>query len=83
MTQEPKEGPTHRTDTCSTCRFWGVVGFDDPVGECQRGPPAATPREEDLVASAVWTVTRRDEWCGEHRKEADWAAPSSAGQERA
>ena len=52
---------------CGSCPFWQPIAdrpniADTGIGECRAEPPRETTRE----GQAVWPITTRTEWCGNH-----------------
>jgi len=55
--------------SCGSCRFWNSVQYN--IGECRRFPPRVTPRDHRNGDELAWTLTRKEDWCGECESDAD------------
>jgi len=53
---------------CSSCVYWKAFDLRERVGQCRCDPPRVSvlriQQSSPKEATAVWPVTKRDEWCG-------------------
>jgi len=58
------------SETCSTCRFWHGLGYEQP-GECRQLPPrlvvVGETEETHYEVKTLFPTTPAGWWCGSHR----------------
>lgn len=65
-------------NTCNGCKYWKGINGNEAMGQCRQEPPKpvfpAVPMDARQLSeprwvfgSAVWPVTKHEDWCGSHQ----------------